>query len=263
MESYFPTLSVDKINRKNALHHTSALFLSSSYEQDEVINMLLSKGANPDDGLWIAAAMGNIGLVKKLLDAGANPNGKNYQSHTALFYAAMYGQLETLKLLLSCGASPNQDSESSPLLMAVKNNHTEVAQVLLENNANPIFSNKKGIQAIHLASFFGNERIVKLLLQYGVKKTVLTLEEKTPLYFAILGKQKYLAEHVLLDEVGVRLTLSRAIKENEGEVIRYIACLPKYQGAPVYPFLHTPRFFQPKPREGKQITYLSEITNRK
>ena len=52
----------------------------------------------------MAVGQGDLAMVNLLLDAGANPNIKNYQSYTPLMISEDY---EISKLLLKLGADPH------------------------------------------------------------------------------------------------------------------------------------------------------------
>ena len=66
--------------------------------------------------LSAAAERGHTNIVRRLLDAGADPNlseGANCPGGFALFAAARHGHRSSAELLLAAGADPNADVESS------------------------------------------------------------------------------------------------------------------------------------------------------
>ncbi len=81
--------------------------------------------------------------------------------------AARCGRTEEVASLLDLSANPNSspsEDEDSPLHAAVRNNHIDVATVLIAHGANVNKKTKGGNSALHLASFLGNEEMVALLL---------------------------------------------------------------------------------------------------
>ncbi len=97
-------------------------------------------------------------LMRMLLEAGADPNGKAPQSHTALMgllYENRYNEriVELVKMLLEAGADPNQTSESNEytLLMVLLSEHSrydetgiELMRILLEAGADRTAKDKNG-----------------------------------------------------------------------------------------------------------------------
>jgi outer membrane protein assembly factor BamB len=91
-----------------------------------------------NEELWNAARAGDVARVAKALDNGAEINSGNRYKATALFFAADKGHVEVIKLLLERGADVNAlDSfyKFRPLMMALMNNHTPAAALLLERGS--------------------------------------------------------------------------------------------------------------------------------
>ena len=90
------------------------IVLATYYEQPQVTELLLQKGAEPDarDAAGNTALMGicfkgNRQIAKMLLDHGANVNAQNNSGGTALIFAATFGQEKIVNLLLEHGANKN------------------------------------------------------------------------------------------------------------------------------------------------------------
>ena len=91
-----------------------------------------------NEELWNAARAGDAARVAKALDSGAELNSGNRYKATALFFAADKGHVEVIRLLLDRGAEVNAlDSfyKFRPLMMALMNNHTPAASLLLERGS--------------------------------------------------------------------------------------------------------------------------------
>jgi len=117
-----------------ALH----LAASKKYNNPEIVQMLLLKGANPDlqnnkygtTALHYAARNNKIEIVNILLDKGANTDLQNKYGETALFYALTFNYKEIVQILLQKGANWPTQFEQSALHYAVRNNHIEIVQIL-------------------------------------------------------------------------------------------------------------------------------------
>lgn len=92
-------------------------------------------GATP---LMYATLYGDIGSMKRLLAAGADPNARNEAGATALMWAT--SDLEKTRLLVDHGADVNARSDNgrTPLMVAAtRHGSTPILQLLLDHGANP------------------------------------------------------------------------------------------------------------------------------
>ncbi len=120
----------------------------------EIVRLLLARGADVNlavdgDGapLVMAAREGHLAIVQLLLDRGADIDRMTASDENALIQASGSGQLETVKLLVSRGASVNariwvervfnqsRGEWRTPLTMALRGGHREVADFLRANGA--------------------------------------------------------------------------------------------------------------------------------
>lgn len=81
---------------QRGLYHLT-LQIAAYFEQEKVIEFLLglgeiSEGADMGLSLHIAAAKGHIGIIERLLSAGANPLHKDEDGWSPLVYASQYGE---------------------------------------------------------------------------------------------------------------------------------------------------------------------------
>lgn len=179
------------INSKDPYGDT-ALIAAAGNGQSAIVELLLGRDAkiNLTNGeahtaLMSAAARGDYQLVHTLIKAGATVDIKNNQGETALFLATQYGQLTTVKVLLNAAANPNlqntipankANSGFTPLMYATTHGLTRepvdwpgIAQLLLENGANPNLNNSHGESALVFANKRQDGVIVAMLKKAGAK----------------------------------------------------------------------------------------------
>jgi ankyrin repeat protein len=79
----------------------------------------------------------DVGLIDRLLTAGANPNARNDYGSTPLALAAVVGNVPVIKKLLKAGAdveSANEDGQTA-LMIVARTSNVEAASVLVSYGA--------------------------------------------------------------------------------------------------------------------------------
>jgi hypothetical protein len=167
----------DALEPEARLYHTPLGWAAVNGDRG-IVKHLLDTGADIDskdkDGrtpLSGAAMKGHEAVVKLLLEKGADIDSKDKVGRTPLMWAAMNGHKAVVKLLLENGAevdSKNKDGWT-PLLWATKNRHKAVVKLLLEKGANIDSKDKDGRRTLSRAAENGHEAVVKLLLDVDSK----------------------------------------------------------------------------------------------
>jgi ankyrin repeat protein len=168
-------------------------FLCALQEGNEEVGLfLLSKGSSslPDDAgnypIHHAAWFGFTALVEALLNFdGISSQG--YFGRTPLLCAALRGHYAAARLLVEkCPETLNikDSTQGSPVLVALANNHLDIADYLLDSNADPFVSNEHGVNLLHLAASKGNVRMVQRLLALGCEVGVPDRYGDTPFHSA-------------------------------------------------------------------------------
>jgi len=124
----------------NVPTHQTALHLAAYFDFPWLVDLYIAQDqasvnavSQMDDTplIW-ASEKGSTECVKKLLDAGADPNKFEFDGWSALHWASRNGHLDVVRLLLERGARLDQRDHKShtPLDWAVDREHWEVVGVL-------------------------------------------------------------------------------------------------------------------------------------
>lgn len=147
----------------------------------EEVRRLLDAGADPDAGfegwtpLMLAAMNGELEIAGMLIDAGASLSRANDDFGTALGTAAVAlvapeeGETAMIDLLLDAGA----DTESgngvmmTPLMYAAREGKREIVERLLEAGANAAHQDVRGWSPLLFAVRSGDPDIVRMMIEAG------------------------------------------------------------------------------------------------
>lgn len=148
--------------------------------------------------LMYAAKVGNLEIIKYLLDKGANINSQDDYGYTALHYAVEDNKLDAVKLLIEKKANINlvdkdgntilmtaanavapeifqylfekgadintaNNYGNTPLLVVAQGNEVSMLKILLANSVNLNKQNKDGLTAFMYAVAFGNNEVTRIL----------------------------------------------------------------------------------------------------
>ena len=119
--------------------------------------------------LGTAALVGQTDDVRRYLDAGDDPNGKDERSQTPLTLATGSGQIEIMTMLIDHGADVNlgENDGTAPLMYAAMNNRLEAAKLLLARGAQLDAKTDKGWTAVTFAADYGSPELLKFLIEKG------------------------------------------------------------------------------------------------
>ena len=107
---------------------------------------------------------------------------------TPLHLASRYGHIEVARILLEFGAdltAQNRDWET-PLHVALRDGQVEVACMLLEFGADPTAQNENGDTLLHVASRVGQVQVAHMLLDRVADLAAQNEDGETPLHLALL-----------------------------------------------------------------------------
>ncbi|XP_013137293.1 PREDICTED: protein fem-1 homolog B isoform X2 [Papilio polytes] len=135
--------------------------------------------------LWCAAGAGHLGIVKRLVRAGANVNHATKTLSTPLRAACFDGRLDIVKYLVRHGADIHKANKynNTCLMIAAYKGHLDVVQFLLDSGAKVDERALCGATALHFAAECGHAAVVCALIDHNAK--ILTNENgMTPLQCA-------------------------------------------------------------------------------
>src|SRR4051812_42886612 len=103
-----------------------------------------------------AASAGDVAGMKRMLDAGLDPNAHDAAGYTPLIAAARAGNVDVIRLLTSRGANPNLADTAvnswTPLLHAVHKSQPASVTALLAAGANPDNADPHGTTPLMFAN---------------------------------------------------------------------------------------------------------------
>ncbi|CAL1537868.1 unnamed protein product [Lymnaea stagnalis] len=147
----------------------------------EIMSILLKYGSNinssNDDGrtaLMVGSEIeGTLGILKLLVDNGADINLRDTDGNAALHRAVHSGRTENVKLLLESGADVNLRDAigSTPLHYAMEScGASESLNILLEHGADVNAQDNQGNTPLMILSnicFFSTENVIRTLVKAG------------------------------------------------------------------------------------------------
>ncbi|CAF0769081.1 unnamed protein product [Adineta ricciae] len=160
-----------------------------------------------------AAVVGNIEILKLLIDNGVDVNLKDAKNFRPIHYAAWQGRTEAVFILLRYGANVNEQSLNgdTPLHLASQYGHLEIAQLLLFHQADPTLLNRRLLTPLELACEQGHIHVVNTLLHNpSCQQMILNQiynEQHTPLHLAAKNGHTDIVRLLLLNGIDInRLT---------------------------------------------------------
>lgn len=166
----------------------SPIMLSSYYKKNEIAEILFKYV--PKISIFEAIALGKLDFIlDSLHDNPELIHEFSEDGYCPLHLASYFGNEEITRLLLLNDANPNISSYNGyqiyPLHIAIENNFTMVAKMLIEGGADCNVVQFSGITPLHLAAKNGSIDLLIILLEAGSIVNIKTNEGKSPADFAL------------------------------------------------------------------------------
>lgn len=165
----------EAIDQTNHEGHT-ALMIACKRGNFEVVDFLLDHGANPNSSgqnhnkspLTIASSEGFSRIAERLVQAGAEINSKKDGS-TALYFACVAGNIDVIEKLLELGAETEVSTliGCTPLMWACTQGNVDVVDRLLKGGAKVNACSVDGSTAFLWACEGGQLGIIDRMVIYG------------------------------------------------------------------------------------------------
>ncbi|KAL3297492.1 Pfs NACHT and Ankyrin domain protein [Colletotrichum asianum] len=166
------------------------LQIACFFGSDSIVEWLVDVGAT-DSGwtpITAASAVGNIEMVKLLLEKGANVSIADRRGRTTLHNAVVVGNFQVVRLLLEASAHDSKITEDEKVQLihkASSKGKVEMVNLLLEKGFEVSATDEAGWTPLYMASSQGNIQVVDLLLYRGADLSMATEKyEWTPLHAA-------------------------------------------------------------------------------
>jgi ankyrin repeat protein len=151
----------------------------------EIATLLIASGAKANsEAAGAALEQGHDDLTRMLIDEGAK---------VSLCQAVKCGHIPVVRRMIQQGVDLNasdEDSSRFPLILAIENDRSEIAEMLLAAGADPNAQTSVhhgrdyvygGDTPLHEAVSSGSAKLVKLLLNYGADPDIQDAGNETPL----------------------------------------------------------------------------------
>ncbi|NXU58483.1 AKD1B protein, partial [Turnix velox] len=159
--------------------------------------------------IHLAAWSGNLGIMRKLVKAGADQKAKNEEGMNVLHFAAQTNNIKIVDyfiqdLHLNELNKPDEKGKK-PFLLASEKGHVDMVNNLINLKMFTSEKDKEGNTALHLAAKNGHVEVVEILLEQWEEINDFNENGETPFYLSVEGGHEKCAE--LLLEAGSDLNV--------------------------------------------------------
>jgi len=148
----------------------------------------------------LAVKVGNLALVRCLIEGGACPSSAGAQQLCPLHLAASCGWTEVAQYLVESAnvdLNPRNAAGCTPLYQAVQHGHFECSTYLVATGADIEARTRSGASPLYIAADRGNLELVKMLLEAGAEFDVRTDVDMTAFLVAAFNGRLEVLQYFL------------------------------------------------------------------
>ena len=190
-----PNVAVTEKSKNWKKSLLTPLMLAAKYNHPKIVDLLVAYKADVtlanDMGataLHLAARQNNAEIIKQLIAYGASVDARTnvgWLNMTSLMLAAANDHVEAAQELLKHGAcialTCDKEKSTSPLSIALRNNHKNMIEFLIQKGA--LANHSEDETPLFIAVLKNNLKIAEILLRNGAEINR-GIEKETPLTFA-------------------------------------------------------------------------------
>lgn len=187
----------DICSKKNCIFHFTCCLGNV-----EIIKLLLDhisdinvKDVNGNTALHWACIKGHLELAKFLVHKGVDINIKNDKQVTPIRAAVLNKDIAMVKFLIDKGADLNYKYDGRTLLhITVYTGYYDITRILIENGANINEVDNNGLTVLHAFCYKNEKDLVELCLDNGADVNIGDNRKFTPLYLACIANNLEIAK---------------------------------------------------------------------
>ena len=156
----------------------TALIAATASKNLGMVKLLVENGADVNEynylgtALSAAAYVGSTDIAKYLIDNGADVNIASADGVTALIIAAENGKPEMVEYFLKSGANENYQvpvTGLSPLILAASKGHLSTSEQLVKGGADVNYKDYSGMSVLDWAMYGNYTKIAEMLIKNGAR----------------------------------------------------------------------------------------------
>jgi ankyrin repeat protein len=180
----------------NTIFSIALEHIKKNKQSQDIKSLINNKNSSGFTPLHYACYKGNLEIIIKLINLGADIYLKNNKGLNILHLASQGNQINILAYFIekyNFDPMSLDDVYSTPLHWACYFGCENCADFLLSLKRVKInFCDKEGRTPLHVAIFSDNIHLIKKLIRYGADKNIKDINDNTPLEIAEIKKKKKL-----------------------------------------------------------------------
>jgi ankyrin repeat protein len=199
----------------------------SAENTTQILEILATTNVNGLTALHIAAKLGDVAVITKLVLLGSKLEAQDKDGRTPLHLAACYNKINAIQTLVELGAdieAQDRDRET-PLHYAAENNQIATISKIVELGADIKARDDEGRTPLHIAAECNYINAIEKLVSLGANIEAKDNQERTPLHRATSNDFSYDENYGEMIRTLVRLRANLEAKDYEGRTPLHLAAI--------------------------------------